>query len=162
MKHFLLYSSLTVYSIFLGSQITEGVLLVTYWKSLSANDFHAYYRQFGPGIGQFYTILTVMAVLMPVAVSVYAARRFPTALKYSLLSSFFALLVIVSFYVYFRGTNELFYAATLTEVELREELIRWGKWHWGRVAFEILSLLFLVLSLTALTGETTKGVPLTQ
>jgi len=66
MKPYFLYFSVTVFSIFIGSQITEGVLLVPYWQSLTPDNFYAYYQEFGPSIGRFYTVLTIMAALIRV------------------------------------------------------------------------------------------------
>lgn len=149
MKQFLLYFSIAIFSIFIGSQITEGVLLVPYWKSLSANDFYLYYKQFGPSIGQFYTILTIVAALIPISISIsiYCKRINSNALNPALISSFFAILFIACFYVYFKGTNELFYQASLSDLELKKELITWNYWHWGRVVLEFISLFFLILTL---------------
>jgi len=146
MKQFLLYSSIAIFSIFIGSQITEAVLLVPYWKSLSTNDFYAYYKQFGPSIGQFYTILTIVAALIPASMAIYCKRINSNALKLALSSTFFAILFIACFYVYFKGTNELFYQAALSDVELKRELIIWNYWHWGRIVLELISLIFLILT----------------
>lgn len=146
MKQFLLFFSVTIFAIFIGSQITEGVLLVPYWQSLSASDFYTFYNNFGSSIAQFYTVLTIVAALIPVIFSVYCLSINYNALKFSLISAFFSLLFVASFYIYFKGTNELFYQATFNEVELKKELIIWSYWHWGRVFIESLSLLFLILA----------------
>lgn len=146
MKQSLLYFSIVFFAIFVGSQITEGVLLVPYWKSLSANEFYAYYQQFGPLIGQYYTILTIIAALIPISISLYCKRAHPKALSSAVVSSIFAILFIVCFYVYFKGANELFYQAALSDIELRNELVSWTYWHWGRVILELVSLLFLVIT----------------
>lgn len=147
MKRFLQYSSIAIFSIFIGSQITEGVLLVPYWQSLSPTDFHSYYSEFGPSIGKFYTILTITAVIIPLSLSVYCWLKNSNAIKLALISSFFAILFVSTFYIYFKGTNEMFYQGTLSDVELKSELITWAYWHWGRIVIEFISLVFLILSL---------------
>ena len=147
MKQFLLFFSVTIFSIFIGSQITEGVLLVPYWQSLSSINFYSYYSEFGPLIGQFYTVLTIIAALIPIVLSIYCKSINSNALKFALISSFFAILFVSSFYVYFKDTNELFYQAALNDVELKNELVIWSYWHWGRIIIECLSLVFLILTL---------------
>ena len=147
MKQFLLFFSVTIFSIFIGSQITEGALLVPYWQSLSSNNFYSYYNEYGPFIGQFYTVLTIGAALIPIVISIYCKSNNSNALKFALISSFFAILFVSSFYIYFKGTNELFYQAALNDVELKNELVIWSYWHWGRIFIECLSLVFLILSL---------------
>lgn len=147
MKKFLLFFLVIIFSIFIGSQITEGVLLVPYWQSLSSIDFYSYYNEFGPSIGQFYTVLTIIAALIPIATAIYCKSINSNALKFALVSSFFALLFVSSFYIYFKETNELFYQSALNDIELKNELVTWSYWHWGRVFIECLSLVFLSLSL---------------
>lgn len=147
MKQFLRYFFIAIFSIFLGSQITEGVLLVPYWQSLSLNDFYTYYNQFGPSIGLFYTILTIIAALIPISVSIYCKLTNSKGFNFALISSFFAILFIACFYVYFKDTNDLFYQAALSDVALKKELETWAYWHWGRIVLEIISLIFLILSL---------------
>ncbi|MDP5106928.1 MAG: hypothetical protein NWQ31_12250 [Polaribacter sp.] len=146
MKQFLLFFLVAIFAIFIGSQITEGVLLVPYWQSLSASDFYVYYNQFGKIIGQYFTVLTIISALIPVFVAVYCMFVNYKALKFALISTFFAILFITSFYVYFKGVNELFFAAAFNETELKNELIIWSYWHWGRIVLECLSLIFLILA----------------
>lgn len=146
MKQILRYSSIVIFSIFIGSQITEGILLVPYWQSLSSADFYTYYNKFGPSIGQFYTILTIVAASIPIILSIYCRRINSNAFKFALISSFFAILFISSFYIYFKSANELFYQAAFSDIELKEELVTWSYWHWGRIILEFISLVFLIIS----------------
>jgi hypothetical protein len=145
MKQFLSFFSVSIFAIFIGSQITEGVLLVPYWQSLSSTNFYTYYNEFGATIGQFYTVLTIVAALIPVFFSVYCKSINSKALKYALVSTLFAVFFVASFYMYFKGTNELFFQAAFNEIELKNELVIWSYWHWGRIIIECLSLVFLIL-----------------
>ena len=148
MKPILSYILVAIFAIFVGSQITEGVLLLPYWKSLSANQFYEYYNNFGHQIAGFYTILTIIAVLIPVFVAIYCKIKNKKGFSFALTSTLLASLFLASFYVYFKETNQLFFQSALNEIELKNELIVWGYWHWGRVVLECLSLLFLILSFT--------------
>lgn len=150
MKQLLLFIAIAIFSIFIGSQITEGALLVPYWQSLLSSDFYSYYDEFGPTIGSFYTVLTIIAALIPISVSIYCKAINSKALKYAAVSSILAVLFVSFFYLYFKDTNELFYQAALSEVELKNELLVWSYWHWGRIFVECLSLLFLILAINKL------------
>lgn len=147
MKNQLKYFLIAVFSIFVGSQITEGVLLVPYWQSLSASEFYSYYLQFGPAINRFYTVLTILALLIPIGVSLYYYRTQSAGLTFSLIATLLALLFVSCFYIYFKGTNQAFYQSAFSEVDLKSELVVWTYWHWGRVVLEVLSLYFLVKAL---------------
>ena len=148
MHNQLKYYLIAIFSVFLGSQITEGFLLIPYWQSLSAADFYTYYQDFGPEIGLFYTVLTITAALIPIAVTIYKIVTKSSQISFSLLSSLFAILFVACFYIYFKGTNELFYQSAFDEDQLRNELITWARWHWGRVFLEFLSLVFLILAVS--------------
>ncbi len=155
MNQLLKFSLVAIFSIFIGAQITEGVLLVPYWQSLSANEFHAYYDEFGPSIGMFFTILTIVAALIPILLSIYCKLIKSRAVGFAFASSLFAILFVASFYLYFKGANQQFLQSTFTESELKNELLIWRNWHWGRVVAEVISLLFLMLALDKM--EKQKG-----
>ena len=138
--------AVAIYAVFIGSQVTEGVLLVPYWQSLSSAAFYDYYAQFGPLIGRFYTLLTIVASLIPMIVAgMFWLRKRPGA-RYALGSAVLAAMVIACFYVYFKSANGHFYAQAFDELSLQKELIVWSQWHWGRIVLEILSLTFLILA----------------
>lgn len=156
MKRILFFASVAVFSIFLGSQITEAVLLVPYWKTLPLTDFYAYHDEFGPIVGRFYTVLTIIASLIAIGVCIYSYRNKSQGLKYAITSLFLMLLVIGSFYVYFKGANQSFYDAQHTAQELAQALNIWGIVHCSRVFVEILVLIFLIPALNMLTVESLK------
>jgi len=156
MNRTLIFFLLVIFSIFLGSQITEGFLLVPYWKSLSNSSFYEYYSKFGPIIGRFYTILTIIAVLIPSSINIYCFFKKSRALKYSVISSLFALLIIALFYIYFNDINQQFYNAAFEVNEQKQVLKTWEYIHWIRVLLEILSLVFLIQSFTILTKKSDR------
>ncbi len=162
MKHYLSFISVAIFSIFIGSQITEGALLLPYWQSLSPVEFHSYYNEFGPSIGKFYTVLTIIAALIPIIISIYAKTINSDALKLSIISSLLALLFVSSFYIYFKDANELFYQTSLSEEALKIELTTWSYWHWGRVIVECFSLAFLILAIVRIQNAHNPDNTLTE
>ncbi len=153
MNRVLAYFSIAIFAIFLGSQITEGALLVPYWKTLSAPEFYHYYFEFGKTIGSFYTVLTLIAALIPVFVCMYCYLKKSAGLRYSIIATFFTFSFIAVFYIYFKGVNQQFYNATFNAIQLKSELNTWGNWHWFRVFLESLALTFLILTFNVLTTE---------
>ena len=150
MNRILQFLLIAVFSVFLGSQITEGFLLIQYWKSLSSSSFYEYYATFGPTINTFYSILTIITVLIPVILSVYSYIKKLQSLKYSVISAVFSLLILVIFYVYFKDVNQHFFDATFTANQLKSELITWEYLHWLRVFFEVIALTFLIFAVNIL------------
>ena len=157
MNQILLLLSVAISSIFLGSQITEGVLLVPYWKSISSIEFYEHYAVIGNSIDRFFSILTIIALLIPIGLSIYCYQIKSRALKYSLVSTFFALMVIAVFYLYFKDANQQFYTATLNSSELKSLLNNWEYWHWIRVLFEIISLIFLIQTVAILNNNISEN-----
>lgn len=78
-------------------------MLLPHWKTLAAAEFYAYYAEFGPGIGSFYTILTVLAALITVTIAGYCVYKKSPALKYALVSVLLSVAFVAFFYVYFKG-----------------------------------------------------------
>jgi len=156
MNRILGYFLITIFSIFFGSQITEGFLLVPYWKTLPASEFYKYYSQFGLIIGRFYTILTLIATLIPISISIYCIYKKSKALTYSLISLFFTFLCIAVFYFYFKETNQQFFNANLNAFQLKAELETWGYLHWFRVILEFIALIFLILTFNILTKKSSQ------
>lgn len=153
MNRIILLLSISIFGIFVGSQITEGVLIVSYWKSLSVEEFYEYYTMFGPAIGRFYTILTIIAVLISTSISIYSYFIKSPALKYALVSTFFAFLFLSLFYIYFKDANQQFYDAAFNAIQLKAELETWESWHWLRVIFETLALIFLIIAIHILNQK---------
>ncbi|WP_420583419.1 hypothetical protein [Reichenbachiella sp.] len=141
------YLLVTVFSIFVGSQVTEGALLVPYWQSMSSSDFYDYYQTFGPTINRFYTILTIIALLIPIGISIYFYKTQSPGFRFAMVSTVLAILFVSCFYIYFKSTNQAFFQSAFSEIELKNELVTWANWHWGRIVIECLSLLFLILAI---------------
>ncbi|NKI31823.1 hypothetical protein [Croceivirga thetidis] len=146
MRYAIYFASIIIFSIFIGSQLAEALLLVPYWKSLESTAFYEYYANFGPSIGRFYTVLTILAILTPFSVSIYCFVRKEKALLPALLSSVFAVGFLLLFFFYFKNTNNQFYKAVYSNTHLLEVLTIWEFWHWLRILFEFLSLTFLCLT----------------
>lgn len=146
MNRILAFFLVAIFSLFLGSQITEGCLLLPYWKTLSTTEFYEYYAQHGERIGRFYTILTVIAALIPLGTSIYCFFKKKQALRNSLISLFFTFSFIAVFYIYAKDANQQFYDASFSDAQLISELVIWGYWHWSRVFLEFLALVFLILT----------------
>ena len=150
MNRFLSYTLTSIYALFIGTQITEAVILVPYWKSLNASKFYSYFTVNGPAIGTFYTVMTIIAVLIPLGILVFSRSKNQKVLLSTSLSVLFSLLVIVLYYSYFKRINQQFYATAFNIQQLPAILKRWELWHWIRISFELLSLSFLIQTFTIL------------
>ena len=136
-----------ILGIFAGAQIAEGVLFVPYWKSMKPAEFYKDHKVFGPIIYKFFAPLTIAATLIPIGTMIYAWSTDAPGKMASLLTGFFTLLFFATFFLYFKKANQSFADASLSEEELPLELIKWGKWHWTRIYFELAALVCALIAL---------------
>lgn len=134
----LLLSSATL-GIFLGAQIAEAVLFVPYWKALSPDEFFELHKTYGKKIYRFFAPLTIAATVIPLITAGYS---FVFQLEDYILSGlmgFSTLAFFMTYFLYFKKANKSFANRSLNDGALPDELVRWGRWHWGRICFEAIA-----------------------
>jgi Domain of unknown function (DUF1772) len=139
-KILLLLSTCTL-GIFLGTQVAEAALIVPYWKELSADDFFSFYKTYGKNLHQFYAPLTIAATILPIATFIYSLFDKSKVDLLMLIMTVFTVLFFATFFLYFKEANISFTERTISNETLPGELIKWGKWHWGRVACEAVAFI---------------------
>ena len=146
----LLSLSTGILGIFLGSQITEGILFVPYWKTLTPKDFFELHKTYGPKIYQFYAPLTIAATMIPLMTVGYGLYTGMSDLTYLLIMGVFTVLFFGTYFLYFKNANAKFADASIPDVELSGVLSTWGNWHWLRVGFECVAFISAILTLNQL------------
>jgi Domain of unknown function (DUF1772) len=136
LKILLLLSTCSL-GIFFGTQLAEAALIVPYWKELSADNFFAFYKTYGKKLHQFYAPLTIAATILPILTFVYYLVIDKSKTDFLMwLMTAFAILFFATFFLYFKEANLSFTERTISNEALTKELIKWEKWHWGRVVCE--------------------------
>ena len=143
----LLGLSVTILAIFLGTQLTEAILFVPYWKKMLPKDFFELHKVYGSKIHRFFAPITILATIIPVITMVYSLVESNNIRLYTVLMGIFTLMFFSTYFLYFKKANESFAEASLTDEELPIELDRWDKWHWSRVFFEFAALAFALIAL---------------
>lgn len=146
----LLSLSTAILGIFLGSQITEGVLFVPYWKTLAPKDFFELHKTYGPKIYQFYAPITIAATIIPLVTVGYGLYIGMSDLTYLLTMGVFTGLFFVTYFLYFKNANTKFADASIPDGQLLDVLTTWGKWHWLRVGFESIAFISAIIALNQL------------
>lgn len=133
-----------ILGIFLGAQIAEAFLIVPYWKSLSKEQFYSFYERYGASIHQFFAPLTIASSLLPVLLLVLSYMKSDERFYWIIGLVACVVFFFGTYFVYFKAANEAFAKGTFDSGKLRQELIRWGRWHWFRIVFEVLAFLILL------------------
>ena len=136
-----------ILGLFVGSLLTEACVLVPLWRSMEPDSFFRHYRSIGPRLQRYFSPLTIVATLLPLAHSIQALLQKKTYVIASCVVAGLMIAVLCSFFVYFKAANAGFASDQPDEDGLPDELIRWSRWHNSRT---IIALIAFVLSLYAM------------
>ena len=129
----------TILGLFAGGMLTEALLLVPYFRSLSAEEFYRQHHDFGPRLYRFYAPLTIAATLLPLTTAIVVAIFDPRNYGPSALVALLSLSILCAYFLYFRAANLSFAQQRLTAIELERELGRWSAVHNFRTILAIAS-----------------------
>lgn len=132
--------------IFLGAMLTEGLVLVPYWRSLPAEDFYSWYGANDKRLLGFFGPLTWLAALSALAAAGISLWTTHPGRWYAVAAAACTLAVVSMFFVYFERANASFSLGTMPANELRVELDRWAAWHWMRSGLSLAALTAAVLA----------------
>ena len=132
--------------IFFGAMLTEGLVLVPYWRSLPAEAFYSWYAANDKRLLGFFGPLTWLAALSALAAAVVSLWTAHPGRWYAAVTAACLLVVVSMFFVYFEQANAAFSAGGMPANELRAELDRWAAWHWVRSALSLVALSAAILA----------------
>ncbi len=137
-----LFALLTLASlgIFFGAMLTEGFVLVPYWRSLPAEAFYSWYAANDKRLLGFFGPLTWLAALSALAAAGISLWTAHPGRWYAVVTAACVLVVISMFFVYFERANATFSRGGMPANELRVELDRWAAWHWVRSGLSLVAL----------------------
>jgi hypothetical protein len=133
--------------LFAGSLMLEGLVLVPFWRTLEPNEFFKLHHQFGQRLFGYFAPLTTVGVILPV-LSTLLQPTGPHAL-HRWVAVALALVVLLSFPLFFRKANGEFANRLVGDNELPRALKRWAYAHSARTLVALISFL---LSAVALAG----------
>ena len=136
-----------ILGIFVGSLLTEGRILVPYWRSLKPESFLSMHDTLGPQLFRYFAPLTVAAALIPAVTFVFCCSVGAKGWSYSAIVAFIMLAILGIFFYYFKSANASFASGSVGVEGLPAELSRWSNWHWLRT---VMGLVAFVLSLVAI------------
>ena len=115
-----------------GGMLVIGVAFVSFWKSLSPNDFQTWFASYSHLIGRLMIPLGIGSVAATGAALVACWSGSATRRGWLLLAALSAIGVVATYPIFFAGTNESFVRGGLSDSTMRSLLDRWATWHWIR------------------------------
>ena len=134
-------ASTLVIGLFTGSLLTEGMILIPYWRRMDPPEFFRLHGTLGPSLFRYFAPLTVSAVGLGLAVAVLDQGRTLEWVGTAAL----CLATLAIFYVYFRKANAGFADHAFADEALSAELTRWAVWHWLRTLLMVIAFGLSVL-----------------
>jgi len=133
--------------VFAGAMLTEGLVLVPYWRLLPPAEFLTWYAANGQRLLGYFGPLTWLAGLLAIAAALVSLWQSHPGRWPALLAAVLMFAVVSTFYLYFRNANASFATASLPVEKVAGELKRWAGWHWWRTCLSFLALAAGLMSL---------------
>jgi len=124
-----------------GGMLVIGVAFVSFWKSLSPSDFQTWFASYSHLIGRLMIPLGAGSVAATAAALVSCWSGPATRRAWLLVAALSAIGVMVTYPVFFAGTNEAFVRGGLSDSTVRSLLDRWAAWHWIRTVLGIVGFI---------------------
>lgn len=140
------FLSVASLGLFAGGMLTEGGLLVPYWRSLAPADFLAWYATHGHRLQAFFGPLTTATGLLAIAAAVLSVWQGHPGRWLTVLAAVIMLVVVATFFVYFGKANASFTSGSVGVGNVVTELARWGTWHWARTGLSFAALAAALLA----------------
>lgn len=135
-------STSVLLGLFAGSLLTEGAVLVPYWRRMDPAEFFRLHHTMGPNLFRYFAPLTVIAVMSGMLGALVALG---TSWLWNITAGI-CVATLAIFFIYFKDANQSFADKSLAEADLADELRRWASWHWFRTALIILAFAISVLA----------------
>lgn len=125
--------------LFSGSLLTEGVILVPYWRRMQPEDFFRLHGTMGPVLFRYFAPLTTISVVLTVVSGVILGG-------WNIPAACLCLGALAIFFLYFKKANDSFANHSLANEKLAGELKKWQLWHWLRTLMIIVAFLLTILA----------------
>lgn len=132
--------SIASLGVFAGANLTEGFVLVPYWRSLDAVEFYRCYAANDERLLRFFAPVTAVAALSTVAAAIAFSSTLARGSWFVLASALLSAVCVAMFPLYFARVNATFSAASIPSDRLPAELARWARWHHVRTAVALAAL----------------------
>ena len=133
------WGSVAALGIFTGAMLTEGGVLVPFWRALGPEEFLRWYAANGERLLAFFSPVTTVAAVLALLAGLGSLWEGHPGRWWALAAAGLALLAVASFFVYFERANESFAAATIAVDAVPAELARWSAWHTARTVVSVLA-----------------------
>lgn len=131
-----------------GAMFTEATILVPFWKTLNPLDFYNWYENNQKSLVDFYSPLEIISAFLSLVSFLVFYFKKHSGKWFMGLATFSSILVILTFFIFFKDANASFIAKSVPNNDLPGALATWANWQWFRVGLGFLSFVAGLLALT--------------
>jgi Domain of unknown function (DUF1772) len=144
---FMRFLSIASLGIFFGAMMTEGCVLLPYWRSIAPTEFFGWYAANSQRLQGFFGPLTTGTALLAIVTAIESLWEHHPTQWLSMLIAVISIAIVSTFFLYFKQANASFTTASLSVDEVAVELSRWAMWHWWRTGLSFVAFAMAMLSL---------------
>lgn len=144
---FMRFLSTAALGIFFGAMLTEGCVLLPYWRSIAPTEFLGWYAANSQRLHGFFSPLTTGTALLAIVTAIGSLWEHHPTQWLATIVAVISIAVVSTFFLYFQKANTSFATASLSTDDVAVELTRWAIWHWWRTGLSFVAFAMAMLSL---------------
>jgi hypothetical protein len=126
------YLAVAALGVYLGAMLTEGFVLVPWWRALAPDEFLRWYAANDRRLVGFFGPVTSAATLLALAAAALSFWQGHPGRVAATIAAAIMIALVVSFFIYFEPANESFAKATIAVADVPAALATWATWHHAR------------------------------
>ncbi|WP_061250025.1 DUF1772 domain-containing protein [Leptospira alstonii] len=130
-----------------GAMLTEAVIIVPFWLSLSPTEFFDWYAKNQAALVNYYSPLEIWSTILTVVTSILLLITKQEGKWSMAASTVLSIIVIATFFIFFKDANANFNTRSIANDKLTLAITTWGNWQWLRVGLGIAAFIFGLLSI---------------
>ncbi len=146
--NFLAFVAVILLGLSAGAMLTESIVLVQFWQTLSSADFLKWFAANEPLLAKFFgSLQTSSAVLILITTILFwiQGRR---EKFFAMVSTILVIAVILIFFAYFQQANQNFVTASVPLEDVKTQLSNWAFLQWIRTVLGFGAFMFSLFTIS--------------
>jgi Domain of unknown function (DUF1772) len=127
-----------------GAMLTESVVFVQFWQTLSPTDFLKWFAEHEPLLGKFSGSLQTLSAVLILITTVLFWVKGNRGKYFTTVSSLLVIAVILIFFAYFQQANQNIVTASVPLDDVKAQLSNWAFYQWIRTFLGIGAFVFAI------------------
>ena len=117
----------------LGGMLTDGVLLVPFWREIAPADFLVWFAANARRMFVFFTPLQLGGAALATTAAAVAFGTKSRSRNWAAIAALFSIAVLVPYFLFFQAANAGFADPAANAEQVPAQLARYAAWQWLRI-----------------------------